>query len=145
MPREAITNKPLVCDVCGAPATMYAVELYRHEMPGATYPMFSPKGAVKYGCPEHPVISVEFPTDKPPMVNKTRCLIGILLFCSLFGSACDSDRPAPGRVFENRYIYLRDARGECLALDTKINVVGNQFAQYGHLNVYVTDSAKCGF
>jgi hypothetical protein len=54
------------CDVCGAPATHGARDMYCHEPPGALWVSYSPKGATKYGCQLHPVESIETWTDCPP-------------------------------------------------------------------------------
>lgn len=57
---------PYVCDVCGAPATIWALDMIRHEVPGATWAEYSPVRFVKYGCAAHPVESIEHVTQLPP-------------------------------------------------------------------------------
>lgn len=50
------------CDVCGAPATNWSRDVFRHEPPGDCFVSYSPAASNKYGCDKHPARSEEFAT-----------------------------------------------------------------------------------
>jgi hypothetical protein len=53
----------IVCDTCGAVATMFARDIQRTDAPGATWMTFAPRGPLKAGCDRHPVYAYEFDRD----------------------------------------------------------------------------------
>lgn len=57
-----------VCDICGKPATGWAIDVFRHEPPGAMWVEWSPcPGPPHYGCDDHQATSEEFltATERP--------------------------------------------------------------------------------
>lgn len=53
------------CDVCGEPATNRAIDMLRHEVPGAAVKV-TEIGAPQYGCEKHPAELVIHRTEIPP-------------------------------------------------------------------------------
>jgi len=53
------------CDVCGKPATSWAIDTIRHEYPGAQWVEWSPTTIKHYGCADHPAQSEEHLTQLP--------------------------------------------------------------------------------
>ncbi len=55
-----------VCDVCGSPATSWAMDVIRHEVPTEMWVAYSPTKFYSYGCDQHPATSSEHVTCLPP-------------------------------------------------------------------------------
>lgn len=59
-----------LCAICGASASLAAVDVRRVESPNG-WAVFEPVGLPKYGCNKHPVHSVEHVDETARQMNRS--------------------------------------------------------------------------
>jgi len=70
--------------------------------------------------------------------------IYLLLCLAAVSMSCKDDARFPRTdKISGRYLYLKDANGRCVALDTVIDTYGTTYAQSGKINIYFV-SGQCG-